>query len=82
MNKLLVLAFSIILAASVVSYGLFVSRPNEGEVTARIPPIPAVDPNLLSNPTVQKIKQFEVNGAVPVEVPASELGRDDPFAGF
>jgi hypothetical protein len=82
MNKLILVLISVLLGLGVLGYGLWTSEPNQSEVDALIPPTRAVDPDLLSNPTVQKIKQFDVNGQVPVEVPASEFGRDDPFAGF
>lgn len=74
------ITFAVILAFGYLI--IFFAKPNPAEVLQRKKPVEQVDPTVLKTDLSKETSGLEVNGDLPVTVPDSELGRENPFSDF
>jgi len=69
----------VILTIIGLGYWYFLSIPSEKEIKSAVKKIESVDKNILSDKTVKKILQMNINGDLPINVDESSLGKENPF---
>jgi len=57
-------------------------RPTEEEIAGVSNKVLVVPTDILSNSTIDNLKNFRQNGTLPITVTPEEKGRDNPFASF
>lgn len=75
----------ILVLAVILAFGyaiIFLAKPDPAQVSQIQNKVDPVDPSILSTDLSSETSGLEVNGELPVKIPSSELGRENPFQEF
>ncbi|MBI2263532.1 hypothetical protein HY373_00440 [Candidatus Berkelbacteria bacterium] len=73
----------LLILALVLGFGWFFgkTKPNAAAVSERLSK-DVISATLFQSPELKILSALKMNGALPVEVSTSEVGRDNPFGGL